>query len=107
MFRPGIQDGDQTRPASVVWPFSGFRKGLAVMGLGSGLMVRLAVSPAPFEQQVNGSVTDPLLTRAPANSSARLGARTSRDCRARRRKPSSGVSQVTPTFQVSTSPEVL
>src|ERR1044072_4993355 len=109
MLKPGSVEGDHTRPASVVWPFSGFRNGLAVIGLGSGLIVRFAVSPAPFgtpEQQVKGSVTEPLLTRAPANSSARLGARTSRDCRARTRRPSSGVSQVRPAFQVLESPAV-
>ena len=42
-----------------------------------------------------------------ANSSDRLGARTSRDVTPRRRKPSSGGSQVPPTFHAQTVPEVL
>ena len=40
------------------------------------------------------------------NSSDRLGARMSRDCRVRRRTPGTGVSQVRPTFQVLASPAV-
>src|SRR3954470_10357529 len=101
-------EGDHTRPNSVVWPFSGFRLGLAVIGLGNGL-IDWFDAPGKAQPTLHGktSVTEPLLTRAPAYSSARLGARTSRDCRARRRRPSSGVSHTIPTFQVSTSPEVV
>src|SRR5690348_15817603 len=70
-------------------------------------MVLLGVSPAPPVQPVNGSVTEPLLTRAPANSSARLGARTSRDCRAMMRTSSRVLSHGLPTFQESTAPELV
>jgi len=42
-----------------------------------------------------------------ANSSDKLGARTSREVTARRRRPSIGVSQVPPIFHVQTVPKVL
>ena len=56
----------------------------------------------------NGSLKfGTVVTVGAANSSERFGARTSREVTARRRMPSSGVSQVPPTFQVQTVPEVL
>ena len=48
-----------------------------------------------------------VVTVGAANSSERLGARTSRDVTARSRTPSSGVSQVPPIFHAHTVPDVL
>lgn len=48
-----------------------------------------------------------VVTVGAANSSDKLGARTSRDVTARRRMPSSGVSQVPPIFHAQIVPDVL
>src|ERR1700751_5549841 len=81
---------------------------LAIAGVRSGLPITFwRTSSAPPEGAPGGGVPVDgivklgiVVVTGAANSSDRLGARTSREVTARRRTPSSGVSQVPPPFQV-------
>src|SRR3990170_7116454 len=98
MLKFGSHDGSaSTTPYDVLRASSGVRSVLPItFWIASTLTLR------------NGSRKfGSVVVTGAANSSERLGARASRDVVARRRSPSSGVSQVPPTFHTSIVPEVL
>src|ERR1700722_8042312 len=97
--------GCHTKPTSVVCALSGFRK--ALHSLSWRTCCPLHVAEGRLLAVQKSLLTEPFKPEAGKNSSDRLGARMSRDCRARRRMPGIGVSQVKPTFQVLASPAVL
>src|SRR5215472_9991891 len=99
-----MNSGCHTRPAFVVSARSGLSSGLPTFSARSGWLLQRAALPVLARQKSLFALLLKLV--GGLNSSDRFGARMSRDCRARRRIPGIGVSQVTPTFQVLVSPAV-
>src|SRR5262245_138773 len=93
IWKPGINSGCHTIPTSVVCAVSGFKSVLPAVTL----MMFWLVWP------VTWLLKEPLAPTGGGISSDRLGARMSRDCKARKVMPGRGVFHTKPTFQVLAS----